>query len=361
MDNSGLPLDFSSFDQGVRVPDYALWIEGAPVPAQLLRSIMSVSISQEANQPASFTCRVYDPGFVLVDAGTGLFAEGRRVEIALGYVGKALQTMISGEISAVAAELEPGGGLTLQVEGFDHLHAAARGTAYRQFAESKSDDAIVSEIARDLRLDAEVEATATRTGERVQQHVSSLAFLQAIAADNDYQLWMEDRRLCFKRTRPGPRVALARGRDLISFTARLSTAGQVGAVEVRGWDAGQEQGFSYRAEASRSPGYAARLASTGLAQVSGQRDSPSERIIHAEGQVRSVEEARTLAEAVLAEQRRSLFIADGSAVGNPDLRVGSSVRLLNMWRFSDDYVVDSARHEIGPAGYRTTFRMRQHL
>jgi phage protein D len=129
-------------------------------------------------------------------------------------------------------------------------------------------------------------------------------------------------------------------------------------VEVRGWDAGQEQGFSYRAEASRSPGYAASLASTGLSQVGA---SASERVIHAEGQVRSVEEARTLAEAVLAQQRRSLFVADGSAVGNPDLRVGSSVRLLNMWRFSADYVVDSARHDIGPSGYRTTFRMRQHL
>jgi hypothetical protein len=109
---------------------------------------------------------------------------------------------------------------------------------------------------------------------------------------------------------------------------------------------------------SRSPGYAAALASTGLSQV---KASSSERIIHAEGQVRSVEEARTLAEAVLAEQQRSLVIADGSAVGNPALRVGTGVSLRNMWRFSADYVIDSARHDVGASGYRTTFRMRQHL
>ena len=357
MDSRSLSLDFASFDRGVRVPDFALWIEDVPVPAQLLRSIMSINIAEEANQPASFSWRVYDPAFALVDAASGLFAEGRRVRIALGYVGD-LRTMISGEITAVAAELEPGGGLTLQVEGFDHLHAAARGSAYRQFTESQADDAIVRAIAGDLQLGADVTATAKRTGVRVQPHISNLAFLQAMAIDNDYQLWTDGRTLCFKPTRPGPGVVLARGRDLISFTARLSTAGQVGAVEVRGWDAGQEQGFSYRAEVSRSPGYAARLASTGLSQVSA---SPSERIIHAEGQVRSVEEARTLAEAVLAQQQRSLFVADGSAVGNPDLRVGSSVSLQNMWRFSADYVVDSARHDIGPSGYRTTFRMRRHL
>lgn len=357
MDNSGLPFDFASFDQGVRVPDFALWIEGVPVQAQLLRSIMSISISEEANQPASFSWRVYDPGFGLVDAVSGLFAEGRRVKISLGYVAD-LRAMISGEITAVAAELEPGGGLTLQVEGFDHLHAAARGSAYRQFTESQSDDAIVSAIAADLQLSASVKGTAQRTGERVQQHVSNLAFLQSIAADNDYQLWADDRTLCFKPTRPGPRIVLARGRDLISFTARLSTAGQVRAVEVRGWDAGQEQGFSYRAQASSSPDYAAKLASTGLSQVNA---SPSERIVHAEGQVRSVEEARTLAEAMLAQQQRSLFVADGSTVGNPDLRVGSTVSLQNMWRFSADYVVDSTRHDLGASGYRTTFRMRQHL
>ena len=345
--------------QNVFAPEYGLLVEGVPIPATILRSILSIQVNQVTNGPASFALQVNDPHFILIDVASGLFTEGKRVEISMGYRGEN-RRMIVGEITAISAELEEGGGLSLQVEGFDRLHAATRGTGYRQFRDTQPDSAIVEEIARDLQLTAVVDTTGSRRNQRVQTNVSNLEFLQGLAQANGFQLWVEDKTLYFKRHRPGPRVVVARGRDLISFSARLSTAGHVGAVEVRGWDPAQEQAFSARALASQSPAYTARLAATGQAQI-GQGAAGPERVIYADGQVATIDEARTLAEAVLAEQRRSLLIAQGSAVGNPDLQVGSLVRLENMGRFSDEYVVEDAGHVISQAGYRTTFTMRQHL
>lgn len=353
-------LNFNLLGQDVLVPEYALSIEGVPIPAPARRSIVSVNISQVANEPASFSLQVNDPHFLLVDAVDGLFAEGKRAEIALGYVGKT-QRMITGEITAVSVELEESGGLTLHVQGFDGLHAGTRGTGYRQFRDAQTDSAIVQEIARDMQLEADVDTTGSRSGQRVQCNVSNLDLLQELTQANGFQLWVEGKTLHFKRRRSGPRVVVSRGRDLISFSARLSTAGHVGAVEVRGWDAGQKQTFSARVIARQSAEYTARLAATGQAQVNGAAAAPSERVIYADGQVRTIDEARTMAEAVLARQRCSLLTADGSAIGNPDIQVGSLVTLENMGRFNGDYVVENARHEISQAGYRTTFEMRQHL
>jgi phage protein D len=72
-------------------------------------------------------------------------------------------------------------------------------------------------------------------------------------------------------------------------------------------------------------------------------------------------EAQTLAHAELGKQQRNLLTAEGSTIGNPAIRVGTILTLENMGRFSGQYVVETARHDIGQAGYRTGFEMRQDL
>lgn len=341
---------------GIMVPAYALTIEGAPLPAPLLRAILSVGVTQVANKPASFSLQINDPTLTLVDAVDGLFAEGRKVGIAMGYVGK-LQPVIAGEITSISVELGESGGLTLGVEGFDGLHAGSRGTRYREFREGLTDSAIVQQIAGDLQLGATVDPTGPRSDRRVQSNVSDLDYLQELTAANDYQLWVENGILFFKRVRSAPQVTVARGRDLISFSARLNTAGHVSAVEVRGWDAGQKQAFSARASISQAQDYVSRLSLTGQAQIAGAANSA--RVIYADGAVRTIDEAQRLADASLAEQRRNQLSAEGSAVGNPDIRVGSTLLLANLGRFSSRYIVERAQHTIDQGGYRTSFEMRQ--
>lgn len=363
--NLDVPLTLDVAPQSILVPDYTVLVEGIPLPHAVRQSIVAVSVTQQANQPASFHLQMNDPQFLLVDAAQGLLVEGRRVEIAMGYKGNTLP-MMEGEITALGIELEESGGLTLNVEGFDGLHAGTRGTGYRQFREDQSDSAIVREIAGEMLPTAVVDETGPRNGERIQHNVTNLEYLQELAGFHNFQLWVEGRTLFFVRHRPGPPAVFSRGMNLISFSTRLSTAGHVGEVEIRGWDVARKEPLVGRAKAAQSFDYMKALSPTGLTQIIskalGLGTNAGKQVIHAQGQVNSLGEAQAMADAVMAEQRRNLLSANGSVIGDPKVRVGSIVTLGNMGRFSlQPYVIEQVTHQINQSGYRTSFEMRQFL
>jgi hypothetical protein len=360
----GLALAPGPLGGGILVPHFLLSIEGVPVPPRIVSTIRAVSVTQIANEPAGFELEVHDPKLLLIEAADGLFAEGRRLEIALGYVGNSVP-IIEGEITAIDVSLDDSGGLALRVEGFDGLHTGTRGRTSRIFAEGKSDSAIVREIAAELLPAVVVDQTPPRSGVRAQREETTLGFLQRLAQENSFQLWAEGRTLFFMRRRLGPPVTFARGQNLIAFSTRLSTAGQAGEIEILGWDCARQREIKASATANRSADYLRTLSATGLAQVVGKvlgGGGTSKRVIDAQGRVTSIGEAQTLADAEMTEQRRNLLTANGSVIGDPQVRVGSIVALLGMGRFSlAPYVVEQVTHQINASGYRTTFAMRQYL
>ena len=158
-----------------------------------------------------------------------------------------------------------------------------------------------------------------------------------------------------KKTRPGKKIHITRGGNLISFSTRLSTSGQTSAIEVRSWDAAQKKVISARAVISQSEVSATKLSRTGQAQINGLGSTRSERIIYADGEIRSVDKAQAKADAELEEQRRALLSIQGSVIGNPDIRAGSILVLEKMGRFDGEYSVETARHDISQSGYHTSF------
>ncbi|MCP9835697.1 MULTISPECIES: phage late control D family protein [unclassified Cyanobium] len=353
--------------QPVLVPQFAITVEGIPLPPSLASACSSISVNQSANEPASFQLGLHDPQFLLIDLANGLFSEGRRIGIALGYAG-ALLPMIEGEITAIEVSLDESGGLSLSVEGFDDLHRASRTKESRTFKEGLSDSAIVREVVATTGLLPAVVAdeTPSRTAAEAQSEETTLSFLQRLATRNGFQLWSENRTLFFMRRRPGPALRFRRGRNLVSFSARLSTAGQAAAVEVRSWNAARQELISATAAANLSPAYLSALSSTGLAQVIGAvgrvGSSSNTRVIHAQAEVNSISEAQAQAEQEMNDIRRQLITTNGSVVGDPLVKVGSVVMLEGMGRFSPGpYVVQSASHRLAASGYLTSFSMRPDL
>lgn len=360
-----VPFTVDVAPRGILVPDYIVLVEGIPLPHAVRQSIVAVSVTQQANHPASFRLQLIDPQFLLVDAAQGLLVEGRRVEIAMGYKGHTLP-MMEGEITTLDIELEEIGGLTLNVEGFDGLYVGTRGTSYRQFRGGQSDSTIVREIAKEMSLDPVVKETGPRSGGRIQQNITNLEYLQELARFHNFQLWVEGRTLFFRSDRPGPPAVFARGVNLIAFSAHLSTAGHVAEIEVQGWDVGRKASLIGRAKAAQSAAYLKALSPTGLAQIIssalGLSRNAGKQVIQAQGQVNSPHEAQVMADAAMAEQRRNLLSANGSVIGDPKVRVGSVVMLENMGRFSlQPYVIEQVTHQINQSGYRTSFEMRQLL
>jgi phage protein D len=342
------------------VPAFQISVEGSSMPPAILKSIMQISIKQVINAPSSFSLQVNDPDFRLIDTADMLLAEGKRLEIFMGYAGNT-KKLIEGEITALGAEFDETGGLSIQVEGFDALHAATRGTQFREFRPEQTDSQIVADIARELKLNAKTGSTVARQDHRIQNHVSNLEFLSELAEANGFSFWVEENTLFFQPRREGSQVIVARGKNLLSFSTRLSTAGHVPAVEVRGWDVSRKEPISARALIDQAPEYNAKLSLTGLLQIKGQSSKTPERVIYADGRIKSVAEAKARADAEINKQRRNLLTADGSSIGNTDIQPGSALILSNMGRFSGNYIVNAARHDISQSGYRTSFELSQYL
>jgi phage protein D len=344
------------------VPTIEIAVNHAPLPPTTAKLIVDLSVTQLLEPPNSFSFRLNDPTLELIDPRLGIFKEGSRVEISLGYVGNTTKLLV-GEIAALSLDLPSDGPATAQVEGFDLLHRLHRGTTYRTFegptpGSGLADSEIVIQLAAEMDLQAQVDATAARTEPRTQLYVSDLAFLEELARANGFFFWVDGDTLFFKQQRPAPgTVKLERGKTLLSFAPRLSTVNQVHSVFVQGWDPVQKQsvfGLAERSPAELSPPRLAGTIHRHLFRSAG--GSSSLRIFDAP--VASAQEAQSYAEALLADLRQRLITASGSCLGNPAVVVGTLLDVSGVGRFEGTYVVEQASHTVGSSGYETSFQVR---
>jgi len=340
------------------VPAFEIKVNNVPLDPATAASILDVTFTEHLDPPSEFSFRVNDPTLKFIDQRAGHFTEGTRVDVSMGYRGKTT-LMIVGEIVALSADFPSSGPATLEVEGYDLLHAATRGTAHRVFDgpspdTAASDGQVVSQIASDLSLSPSVDSSLSRTEPWVQDHTTNLKMLEAVAAASGFFLWVDGSTLYFKRNPPAPaRVPLKWGQNLLSFSPRLTTAGQVNAVEVRAWDPVQKQAVTGRAQRKGSS-----LAATGEQQVARGAGGRSERVLWRELGISSSQEAQALADRLLADQEQGSLRSSGSSVGRTDIRVGAILELSGIGRFSGDYQVEEVTHTIGDGGYQTTFQVR---
>jgi len=341
------------------VPTFELTLNHAPLPPPIAKQIFDIGVMLHLSPPDSFTFRLNDPTLNLVAATGGLFTEGSRVELSLGFVGNAKRLLV-GEISALAADFPADGPISIQVQGFDLLHRLTRGTVYRTFegptpGSGLPDSQIVTQIAAEMQLVPSVDTTAARTEPRTQNNVTNLAFLGELTNANGFFCWVDGETLFFKKERPAPTtIKLERGKTLLSFSPRLSTAGQVKTVTVRGWDPIQKQSFSVQVQRS---GGGTALAATGQQQLAQGTGGKSELVV-TDAQVASAQEAQAYGEALLAMQQQTVITGRGSCIGNSELIVGSLLEVTGVGRFAGTYVVEQATHTLNASGYQTSFEVR---
>ncbi len=325
----------------IYVPTFEMKVGGKPLSMDEAKRIIQVSVTEQMDPPNQFSFQMYDPKLEFIDPDKGKFKEGALVEISIGYVNN-VKEMIVGNISSITADFPNSGPPTIQVDGFDLLHELTCGTSDEKFDDKDSD--IVKKIAGKY-MEVSEKGTLTRTEVRNQNHISDLAFLRELARLNGYFMWVEGRTLHFEDKRPAPSIIpLEWGKKLISFSPRLSKAGQVKAIEVRGWDPGQKQAFSAREERSET-------------EESDQCGQGSSEIVYYDELVSNETEARNLAKAILSEKQKSIVTGSGTCIGEPEMRVGTLVQLSNVGRFSGTHVVTNVTHTVGGNGYQTTFQL----
>jgi phage protein D len=153
-----------------------------------------------------------------------------------------------------------------------------------------------------------------------------------------------------------PALTLYREVELLEFHARLSTLGQVPALEVRGWDPAQKTEIVARADGGPRTMGGGTLGPEATKQAFSPPDAA-----RVDAPVQSQDEADAMARQGFAGMALGYVQAEGTCIGEPRLRAGMVVAIEGIGkRFSGRWYVTAVEHAYTPKkGFRTSFAARR--
>jgi phage protein D/phage baseplate assembly protein gpV len=337
-------------------PDFAVKIEGLALAADVRNATRSLSYDNNIDTADMFTLQLDNAGLRFCDSA--LFDVGKDVEIHMGYEGE-LEPMMLGEITAINPSFPQSGAPTIAVSGYDRSHRLRTNSPAPRSFKYVNASLIAIRLAVENKLVPIVDPGG-RVHESIEQNGSDWALLQELADRNYFQVFVRWDKLYFRFPRPQFEMAVLEwGKNLISFSPRLSMSGQHGIQVV--------QSYNYRlaqtivsvlpalAVASDSEDIIERLGSAAVDQLVelGRYVSRGEQVSdHLEG--------AALAKSILQQLLEGLYEGTGSCIGLPQLRAGDMIEIQGVGkRFSGKYRLRRVTHTIDDGGYRTTFEVAQ--
>lgn len=334
--------------------------------SDMSRDVIYLSISETTeglkNMEAKFTATGPAAGsdsedLLYVDGRTADF--GKNIKVTLGP--EALQRFVfDGFISAIELQFDEG-----QVPEFG-LFAEDKAMDLRMTKKSRtfadqSDEDIARAIAEEHGMSAEVDAPGPTFAQIQQCNMSDLAFLRDRARLLQAEIWIDGNTLHFvtRANRIGTEITLIRGTDLLHVKLIADLAHQRSKVRMGGYNATTTEMIEEEAgeEAIRSEIVG------GKTGVSVLENAFGERICKRVMEVPLDEnEARTWAAAEMQRRARSFVTINAIANGNPDLVVGSLVKLEQVGQpfEGEGYYVTQVQHIYTLAnGHKTHFQAQR--
>jgi phage protein D len=357
-------------------PDFLIKVWGTDIRRDLTVDVLSVSVTDTANQADSFSFTVRDRnptpggfagGTTLEWLDSGLFDEGNEVEIRMGYVDN-LSFVFVGDITAVSPSFPESGVPTLTVRGFSRYHLLQRTKRTKPF-ESSTVSGIAKEIAGIMGLKPEVDPVEFEHPYDANANLPYAEILKQRAAPINYEVavkYVEKaghtlffQKPCYYKKNPGPVMELRWGRDLRSFSPSLSTYDMATEVEVRASITSLGEG--------KTP--LTRRAVAGAERFRmGDRTGPEialsifgdNAVLYPVHEVHNPAEAKEVAIAQLEMKSLDFISGQASIIGTPSLRARIMIKLTDLGRrFSGPYYVTSVTHTIDSSGYRTDFQVKR--
>jgi uncharacterized protein involved in type VI secretion and phage assembly len=349
---------------------YASWlqveVEGSPLPDDIALLLASGYVEDSRAVPDVFVLRFRDKERVVL-AKSGLKIGAAVRLFARLSEGSQPELLLSGEVTAVEAEWEPGGSVT-EVRGLDHAHRLFRGRRVAAYADMTVAD-IVRKVTQRAGLKVgtidDAPGLAGTPGTQVtQDNVSDWEFLSRLADAAGAECAVVDGKLDFRMPQP-PTAApdgsastkteplvLKPGSNLVSLRAAISAAEQVPQVTVRGWDYLHKQAVTANAPAKAA---GTQVDGTDPAKLAQQFASPD--LVATDVPYRTQAAAQTAAKALADQVAGGFAELDGVARGNPKLRAGAAVTLAEVGTpFAGKYTLTSTRHVFdGSSMYTTAF------
>jgi len=345
----------------VPVPGFEVSINGTTLSAVAAAHVVRVSVEKDTELPDMFTLEIVasdelDDQFAWID-NAGLFPVGGSVEVKLGYADQ-LTSLFKGEITGLEPSFAAGRAPVLVVRGYDRRHRLTRGRRTRSFVKKKDSD-IAAQIAREASLTANATDSGVTHDYVLQANQTDFEFLLERAGRINYEVVVEDKTLSFRPVANGQGAALtlAADMDFLEFRPRLSAAGQVSDVEVRGWDPKNKKAVVGKAQSGavsstmggEKGGPALSKGAFGAATGALSRTP-----------VAAQAEADQMAAARLNELALELITGEAACAGSVLLLPGKVVDVTGAGeRFSGQYYVTTTTHVYTADGYTTRFSFRR--
>lgn len=344
-------------DRAFYVPDFAVKIEGLTLAADIRNAVTSLTYDNNMETADMFSLQINNADLRFTDSA--LFDVGKTVEIHMGYAGK-LEPMMLGEITAISPSFPQSGPPMITVTGYDKSHRLRHNSPARATFKYVNDSVIAAQIAAENLLIPVIDPAPMPPRESVQQTSSDWAFLKELAKRNFFQLYVDWDKLYFRLPRPQTEmVELEWGKNLSSFSPRLSTSGQSGIQVIRSYDYKLAQTIvsilPVVALDTDLDNIIERLGSAFVDQL-----LTLGRYVVRDQPIKNHFEAAVFAKSILQELLEGLYEGSGSCIGLPHLRAGQTVRISGLGkRFSGTYRLSKVTHTIDGSGYRTSFDVTQ--
>ncbi|NTU80289.1 MAG: hypothetical protein HGA45_13090 [Chloroflexales bacterium] len=337
-------------------PDFVVKVEGLTLEADVSRAVIDLSYESSLDAAEMFRIQLNNADLRLGDSA--LFEVGKRVEVYMGYAGD-LHPMILGEITAVSPTFPQSGAPTLTITGYDRSHRMRHNSPDRFTFKYVNDSLVATQIALENQLIPVVDPAPTPR-ESIQQCGSDWALLSELAERNFFQVFVRWDRLYFRFPRPQTElVTLEWGRNLASFSPRLSTAGMAGLQVLRDYDYKLAQTIIAVLPAVAVGGDLGDLFERLGSDVVDHLASLGRKVIRNQP-VGSFVDAAAVAQALLRQLLEGLYEGSGSCIGLPMLRAGDQVEIAGVGRrFSGRYTLHKVTHAINSGGYQTHFEVSQ--
>jgi phage protein D len=337
-------------------PDFSVKIEGLTLAADVRNAVRSLSYDNNIDTADMFNLQLDNAGLRFCDSA--LFDVGKDVEIYMGYEGE-LEPMMLGEITAINPSFPQSGAPTVTLSGYDKSHRMRTNSPTPRSFKYVNASVIAAQIAIENKLVPIVDP-AGRIKEWTPQPGSDWALLQELADRNYFQVFVWWDKLYFRFPRPQLEMAVLEwGKNLVSFSPRLSLSGQHGIQVVRSYNYQLAQTIvsvlPALAVASDSEDLIERLGSAAMDQL-----VELGRYVLRGEEVSDHFEGAALAKSILQQILEGLYEGSGSCIGLPQLRAGDMIEIRGLGkRFSGKYRLRRVTHTIDDGGYRTTFEVAQ--
>jgi Bacteriophage probable baseplate hub protein len=338
------------------VPDFQLVVDGAAADPELKGSVLGIRVTDDMDKASRFWVHLSDVGRKWTRQDK--FKPGTAVEIKLGYQGQ-LKSVCKGEISNIEMVLTPDGPTRLILAGVDKGHSFDRGTVTKTYKDVKDSD-LACQIAQRHGLSTDTDDSKVVHDYVIQNNLSDYDFLMERAAIAGFRVYVDDKKLLFKKPKLGepPAAKLIWRENIGRFVQEVNTFDQVSKITTSGWDPKQAKEMTGPGKGGDE--YGKQGGTVTGAQLVKQMFGEVEQVLPvATGQ-------KNLLEAVAKSEfnkRAGVFVhAEARVTGDPAIRAGAVVQVEKAGKRVDGqyYVVSTDHLFFVDTGYATELRAKRY-